>query len=113
MPSRRARVAFWLATTARSARLGAALVGELHADRIRGTPTLPALGSLPSEKENLTEDEKQPGHFNPYPLSLYGGGPGGMISWSVRYQGELLGLWDPQNRDLRRKPPPETVKSVG
>ena len=29
------------------------------------------------------------------------------------YQGELLGLRDPQNRDLRRKPPPETVKSVG
>ena len=32
--------------------------------------------------------------------------------WPVRYQGELLGLWDPQNRDLyvdrRRKLPPET-----
>ena len=53
-------------------RVCAALVGELHADRIRGTPTLPALGSLPSEKENLTEDEKQPGHFNPYPLRLCG-----------------------------------------
>ena len=26
----------------------------------------------------------------------------------VRCQGELLGLWDPQNRDLRRKLPPET-----
>ena len=26
----------------------------------------------------------------------------------LRYQGELLGLWDPQNRDLRRKLPPET-----
>jgi len=44
---------------------------------------------------------------------VYGGGPGGMTGWSLRYQGELLGLWDPQNRDLRRKPPPETVKSVG
>ena len=43
----------------------------------------------------------------------YGGGPGGMTGWSLRYQGELLGLRDPQNRDLRRKPPPETVKSVG
>ena len=39
----------------------------------------------------------------------YGGGPGGMTGWSLRYQGELLGLWDPQNRDLRRKPPPETI----
>ena len=26
----------------------------------------------------------------------------------LRYQGELLGLWDPQNRDLRRKLTPET-----
>ena len=28
--------------------------------------------------------------------------------YTLRYQGELLGLWDPQNRDLRRKLPPET-----
>ena len=33
--------------------------------------------------------------------------------WSVRYQGELLGLWGPQNRDLRRNPPPETKFLVG
>ena len=33
--------------------------------------------------------------------------------WSVRYQGELLGLWDLRNRDLRRKSPPETKVSVG
>ena len=32
---------------------------------------------------------------------------------SIRYQDELLGLWDPQNRDLRRKLPPETMFSVG
>ena len=31
----------------------------------------------------------------------------------LRYQGELLGLWDPQNRDLRRKLTPETKFSVG
>ena len=31
----------------------------------------------------------------------------------LRYQGELLGLWDPQNRDLRRKPSPETEFLVG
>ena len=44
---------------------------------------------------------------------IYGGGAGGMICCSVRYQAELLGLWDPQNRDLRRKLPPETMFSVG
>ena len=27
---------------------------------------------------------------------------------TTRYQGELLGLWDPQNRDRRRNLPPET-----
>ena len=43
----------------------------------------------------------------------YGGGAGGSIGFSVRYQGELLGLWDLQNRDPRRKSPPETEKSVG
>ena len=31
----------------------------------------------------------------------------------LHYQGELLGIWDPQNRDPRRKPPPETKFSVG
>ena len=31
----------------------------------------------------------------------------------LRYQGELLGIWDPQNRDPRRKTPPETEFSVG
>ena len=43
----------------------------------------------------------------------YGGCPGGVTGLSIRYQGELLGLWDPQNRDLRRKLPPETMFSVG
>ena len=43
----------------------------------------------------------------------YGGCPGHSIGFSLRYQGELLGLWDPQNRDLRRKLPPETMFSVG
>ena len=33
--------------------------------------------------------------------------------YTLRYQGELLGLWEPQNRDLRRKPPPETEFLVG
>ena len=36
--------------------------------------------------------------------------PGDAIGFSVRYQGELLGIWDLQNRDLRRKSPPETEK---
>ena len=36
----------------------------------------------------------------------YGVGPGDSIGFSVRYQGELLGLRD-QNRDLRQKSPPE------
>ena len=40
----------------------------------------------------------------------YGVGPGDSIGLSVRYQGELWGLRDPQNRDLRRKSPPETEK---
>ena len=31
----------------------------------------------------------------------------------LHYQGELLGIWDPQNRDPRRKLPPETKFSVG
>ena len=39
--------------------------------------------------------------------------PGDAIGFSVRYQGELLGIWDLQNRDPRRKSPPETEKSVG
>ena len=31
----------------------------------------------------------------------------------LRYQGELWGIWDPQNRDPRRKLLPETEFSVG
>ena len=59
MPSRRARVV--LGRRRRHApRVCAALVGELHAVRIRVTPTLPALGLLPSEKRDLTGDEKRP-----------------------------------------------------
>ena len=46
------------------------------------------------------------------PTVQYGGGAGGSIGFSVRYQGELLGIWDLQNRDDRRKSPPETEKSV-
>ena len=45
--------------------------------------------------------------------STYGGCPGDVIGFYLRCQGELLGLWDPQNRDLRRKPPPETEFLVG
>eukprot|EP00964_Phaeocystis_antarctica_P110426 scaffold74786_cov41-Phaeocystis_antarctica.AAC.2 len=45
--------------------------------------------------------------------TVYGGGAGGSIGFSVRYQGQLLGIWDLQNRDPRRKSPPETEKSVG
>ena len=40
--------------------------------------------------------------------ALYGGCPGDVTGLYLRYQGELLGLWDPQHRDPRRKPPPET-----
>ena len=43
----------------------------------------------------------------------YGACPGGVTGFYLRCQGELLGLWDPQNRDLRRKPPPETKCLVG
>ena len=43
---------------------------------------------------------------------VYGAGPGVVTGLCLRCQGELLGLWDPQNRDLRRKPPPETKFSV-
>ena len=42
----------------------------------------------------------------------YRGGPGDVTGFYLRYQGELLGLWDPQNRDPRRKPTPETKFSV-
>ena len=42
----------------------------------------------------------------------YGACPGDVTGLCLRCQGELLGLWDPQNRDLRRKPPPETKFSV-
>ena len=37
----------------------------------------------------------------------YGAGAADVTGLYLRYQGELLGLWDPQNRDLRRKPPPK------
>ena len=43
---------------------------------------------------------------------MYGGGTGDVTGLYLRYQGELLGLWDPQNRDLRRKLPPEIKFSV-
>ena len=39
------------------------------------------------------------------PKCVYGGCPGDVTSFYLRCQGELLGLWDPQNRDLRRKLP--------
>ena len=39
----------------------------------------------------------------------YGGCPGDVTGFYLRCQGELLGLWDPQNRDPRRKPPPGTI----
>ena len=59
MPSRRVRVVLgWQRQHA--PRVCAAFVGELHAVCIRGTPTLPALELLPSEKRNLTDDEKRP-----------------------------------------------------
>jgi hypothetical protein len=34
------------------------------------------------------------------PYGFKEGAQVGRQAWSVRYQGELLGLWDPQNRDL-------------
>ena len=43
----------------------------------------------------------------------YGACAGDQVGFYLRCQGELLGLWDPQNRDLRRKLPPETNFSVG
>ena len=46
-------------------------------------------------------------------LQLGGLCPGGVTGFYLRCQGELLGLWDPQNRDLRRKPPPESKFLVG
>ena len=50
MPSRRARQ-----RRRHAPRICAAFVGELHAARSRGTPTLPALESrLPNEKGNLS-----------------------------------------------------------
>ena len=39
----------------------------------------------------------------------YEEGAGDVTGLYLRYQGELLGLWDPQNCDLRQKPPPETI----
>ena len=58
-------------------------------------------------------DNETRGQCAPAERGAYGGCPGDSIGFSVRYQGELLGLRDPQNRDLRRKSPPETEKSVG
>ena len=52
----------------------------------------------------------------PIPNSLdttqYGGCPGDATGFSLRYQGERLGIWDPQNRDLHRKSPPKP-KNIG
>ena len=46
---------------------------------------------------------------NQYHGSFFNWGcPGGVTDFSVWYQGELLELGDPQNRDPRRKSPPET-----
>ena len=59
MPSRRARVTRDQRRR-HAPRICVAFVGELHAARSRGTPTLPALELLPSEKRNLTDDEKRP-----------------------------------------------------
>ena len=39
------------------------------------------------------------GVFSPNTPFFYGGGAGGSIGFSVRYQAELLGIWDLQNRD--------------
>ena len=41
-------------------------------------------------------------------IRVYGEVPGDQVGLYLRYHGVLLGLWDPQNRDLRRKLPPET-----
>ena len=49
----------------------------------------------------------------PLAESPYGGVPGDQVGLNLRNQGDLLGLWDPQNRDLRRKLPLETIFSVG
>ena len=61
----------------------------------------------------LREPRGVDGNIHTNWLALYGGCPGHSIGFSLRYQGELLGLWDPQNRDLRRKLPPETKFSFG
>ena len=45
----------WLATAARSARLRSTCRGTSCGSHPRITPTLPALGLLPSEKRNLTK----------------------------------------------------------
>ena len=45
--------------------------------------------------------------------ALQEGGAGDVTGLYLLYQGELLVLWDPQNRDLRRKLPQETKFSVG
>ena len=46
------------------------------------------------------------------PVWYMRGCPGDSIGFSVRYQGELLGTWDTQNRDPRRNLPSETKFSV-
>ena len=38
-------------------------------------------------------------------FTLRGVCPGDQVGLYLRYQGELLGLWDPQTRDLRRNYP--------
>ena len=48
-----------------------------------------------------------------FPTVLYYLRPVEDVKSHVRYHGELLGIGDPQNRDPRRKPPPETKFSVG
>ena len=90
MPSRRARVA--LGQRRRHApRVCAALVGELHAVCIRGTPTLPALGLLPSEKGHLTDDEKQPGAKKETATWASAPSPGAVIyaPWKRRFPSKL------------------------
>ena len=80
----------------------------LSFERSRGVFRAPYHGGLCTALRQLTHVSR----FQAFTIK-YGGCPGDSIGFSVRYQGELLGLRDPQNRDLRRKSPPETEKSVG
>ena len=59
------------------------------------------------------EDQGERASLRSYNRGSYGGRPGDSIGFSVLYQGELMGTWDSQNRDPRRKSPPETEESVG